>query len=48
LSRYVHADVGGIMRRATVDDDLRASITWGPDHTEDTQLFLLVCRIVRC
>jgi hypothetical protein len=43
LSRYAHADVGGIMRRATVDDDLRASITWGPDHTEDTRLFLLVC-----
>jgi hypothetical protein len=36
-------DVGGIMRRAMVDDDLRASITWGPDHTEDTRLFLLVC-----
>jgi hypothetical protein len=43
LSRYAHADVGGIMRHATVDDDLRASITWGPEHTEDTQLFLLVC-----
>lgn len=43
LSRYAHADVGGIMRHATVDDDLRASITWGPAHTEDTRLFLLVC-----
>jgi len=43
LSQDAHADVGGIMRRATVDDDLRASITWGPEHTEDTRLFLLVC-----
>lgn len=43
LSRYAHADVGGITHRATEDDDLRASITWGPDHTEDTRLFLLVC-----
>ena len=43
LSRYAHADVGGIMCRATVDDDLRASITWGPDHTDDMRLLLLVC-----
>ena len=43
LSQDAHADVGGIMRRATVDDDLRALITWGPEHTEDTRLFLLVC-----
>jgi len=43
LSRDAHADVGGIMRHATVDDNLRALITWGPEHTEGTRLFLLVC-----
>ena len=43
LSQYAHADVGGIMRRATVDDDLRASVMWGPEHTKDMRLFLLVC-----
>jgi hypothetical protein len=42
LLRYAHPDIDGIMRRATVDDNLRASITWGPDHTEDTGLFLLI------
>jgi hypothetical protein len=43
LSQDAHADAGGIMRRATVDDDLRASITWGPEHTDDTRLFTLTC-----
>ncbi len=43
LSQDAHADVRAIMRRATVDDDRQASITWGPEHTEDTRLFLLIC-----
>jgi len=43
LSQDAHADVGAITRRATVDDQRRALITWGPEHTDDTRLFLLVC-----
>jgi hypothetical protein len=44
LSQDAHADVGGIMRSlATVDEDLRAEITWGPRRTVDTHLSLLLC-----
>ncbi len=46
LSQDSHADVGGLLRSlTTVDEDLRATIAWGPHRTTDTRSSLLLCAV---
>jgi hypothetical protein len=46
LSQDSHADVGGLMRSlTTVDEDLRATIAWGPRRSTDTRRSLLLCAV---